>query len=144
MLIYKINQDILKLERIPGMYGTVTESSCPHTWDQPMAQRHDFAIKTSFVASCCSEHQLTNSVFFNNWYSVWRSHFKWAWLLYLIGLITMVITQDHILVNNCFVIAFTLHNNDTVNQFLSLHNYRGCLITFRINMHSSSIVKSKL
>lgn len=51
------------------------------------------------------------------------------------GLITMVITHDHILVNKCFVIAFRLHNNDTVYQVLSLQNYKEiCLIMFIINM----------
>lgn len=107
------------------------------------SQQHQFTVKGSFLVYCRTERLLTNSVFLNNLYSVWRSHFKLAWLLYLMGLITMVITQDHILVNNCFVIAFRLHNNDTVHQFLSLHNYRGCLIIFRINMHSFKIMRTK-
>lgn len=92
--------------------------------------------ESSLLAHCCTERQLTNSALLNNPYSVWRSHFKLEWLMYLMRLITTVITLDHILVNNCFVIAFRLHYNDTVHQFLSLHNYWGCLITFRTNMQS--------
>ncbi len=77
--------------------------SCPHTC---RSRWHRFAVKSSFLADCRTDLQLTKSVFLNNLYSVWRSHFKLVCLLYLMGLITMVITQDHILVNNCFVIAF--------------------------------------